>query len=94
MAVKVRYSEKATTIWPISHLFDATKMSNYKWKTGKIVVAFSEYLKFKGNFSVESAKSQKLLSSQFTFIFPLVILWQLNYVLFLLCTIEQASSEF
>ena len=48
MYVKFRYYEKAAQIWPIFHFFFCHYLvsSNYEWKMGQIVVAFSEYLTF------------------------------------------------
>ena len=43
MILKLRYSEKATKIWPIFH----SLASNYKEKMGHNFVVFSEYLNFK-----------------------------------------------
>ena len=49
ISLKFRFFEKATKIWPIFHSFffwHCLAVSNYIWKMGQLVVAFSKYLNF------------------------------------------------
>ena len=52
--IKFRYSEKATEIGSVFQFFwHYLLSSNHKWKMGQNFVAFSEYLNFTRNFSIE-----------------------------------------